>query len=41
MFGMNGGELGRVIFIVLLVWSAQIVPTIGARLGEKLAKKKA
>ena len=38
--GMTSGELGLVAFIFVLVYAAQIVPKIGARLGERFARKK-
>jgi len=39
VLGMTHGELGLVIFIFALVYSAQIVPKIGARVGASLGRK--
>ena len=39
VLGMTHGELGLVLFIFVLVYSAQIVPTIGARVGAWFGRK--
>jgi hypothetical protein len=36
MFGMTRGELGLVVFIFALVWSAQILPRVGDLVGRLL-----
>jgi Sec-independent protein translocase protein TatA len=40
MLGMTRGEMGLVLFVFLLVWSAGIVPRIGERLALWLGEKK-
>jgi hypothetical protein len=37
LLGMTRGELGLVVFVFLLVYSAALVPKVGAFLGRKLA----
>ena len=39
VFGMTHGELGLVLFIFALVYSAQVVPKVGARVGAWLGRK--
>jgi hypothetical protein len=39
VLGMTHGELGLVLFIFALVYSAQIVPKLGARAGEWLGRR--
>ena len=36
---MTNGELGLVVFIFAIVWFAQLVPKIGARVGERFGGK--
>jgi hypothetical protein len=36
LFGMSPGEVGLVVFIFGLVYFAQLVPRLGAFVGEKL-----
>jgi hypothetical protein len=38
--GMTHGELGLVVFLFALVWGAQLVPTVGERIGALLARKR-
>ncbi len=40
VLGMTHGELGLVLFIFGLVYAAHVVPKIGARVGDWLARKK-
>jgi hypothetical protein len=38
MFALTGGEIAMVAFLFALVWGAGLLPRLGERLGERLAK---
>jgi hypothetical protein len=38
--GMTHGELGLVVFVFVLVYAAQLMPTAGERVGAWLSRKR-
>jgi Sec-independent protein translocase protein TatA len=40
MFALSHGELAICVFIFLLVWGAGVLPKVGERLSQRLARNK-